>query len=92
MAAPTRTEAQKMSPKRGFAGTPFTVTPSDSVFFSYVSDYLYVGVTGDVTTVNEDGTVTLYKAVPAGSQIVGNHVRVNSTGTTASQILGHVCY
>jgi hypothetical protein len=48
---------------------------------------LYIGVAGDVTLVDLQGTAVLFKAVPVGLLRVGS-VRVNATGTTATNIVG----
>ncbi len=71
-------------PARGF----FAVTPSNSVGFNYVTRALYVGVTGDVTAVGQDGTAVTFPAVPAGMLLPIACIRVNSTGTGASGIVG----
>lgn len=68
---------------------PFAVTPSDSVNFGQESRYLYVGGTGDVTIFTRGGVAVLYKAVPAGAYIYASCIRVNSTATTATDIVAH---
>ena len=68
----------------------FNVTPSDSVNFANIVRQLYIGtsVTGSVVVVNNNGEVTTFTNVPQGA-IIGpfNIVRVNATGTTASNIV-----
>jgi hypothetical protein len=61
------------------------ITPSDST--GIYADALYVGVAGNVTCLDRDGTSALY-TVPAGGQIPTNVTKVMSTGTTASAIVG----
>ena len=61
----------------------FAITPHDSTNFAYTVRGIYVGVTGDVTAVNEAGTAVLFKAVPAGSILPIYANRVNDTGTDA---------
>lgn len=63
------------------------VTPSDSVNLRYECSAIYVGTGGDVATVNETGTVTVYKNVPTGSYIYGEFRRVNATDTGASDMV-----
>lgn len=63
------------------------VTPSDTTLLNDACIGLYVGVAGDVTVDWVGGeTDSLYKAVPAGSTLVGRFLRVKSTGTTATNI------
>lgn len=66
----------------------FAVTPSDTVNFTKIPRAFYVGTTGDVVLVNTDGTTVTWTAVPAGMIIPCTAIRVNSTSTTASTIVG----
>lgn len=61
-------------------------TPSDTAFVDYMG--FYVGVTGDVNVQSVAGTSVLFKAVPAGAVIPGRFIRIMSTSTTATNILG----
>lgn len=69
------------------------VTTSDSVNFAPngVSDALtaelYVGTTGNVVAVLQDGTTITFVGVPAGGRIPVACKRVNATLTTASNIV-----
>jgi len=65
------------------------VTPSDSTNYSTgPARGLYVGVAGDVAIVAADtGGAVVYKNVPAGSIIPIWHTRVNSTSTTATNMV-----
>lgn len=65
----------------GFAA----VTPSDSTFVDFVG--LLVGGAGVVAVVDSLGTTTNITAV-AGQLIPGKIVKVNSTNTTATLIVG----
>lgn len=66
----------------------FAVTPSDSVNFSAEVRQLYIGVGGNVTVVNQDGTTCQFVGLSAGSVIGPFFIkRVNATGTTASSIV-----
>ena len=68
---------------------PFAVTPSDATNFGQESRYLYVGTGGDVVLVTRGGTAITYKAVPTGAYVYASCIRVNSTSTTASNIVAH---
>lgn len=61
------------------------VTPSDVTNLPQESSYLYVGVSGDVTAVCA-GTAILFKSLAVGYHPI-RCSRVNSTGTTATNIL-----
>jgi hypothetical protein len=63
-----------------------SVTPSDSTVLSSVRG-LYVGGTGDVAVVMEDGSTPIYKAVPIGTILPIKCSKVKSTGTTATLIV-----
>lgn len=63
------------------------VTKSDSVGFSYASKRLWVGTGGNVAVVMLNGTVVNYLNVPNGDYLYVRAQRVNSTNTTASDII-----
>ena len=73
----------------GFKARDFvTVTPSDSVNFAEgLSIGIYVGVSGDVSLVTKAGNSVTLKNVAAGIIHPIPCTRVNSTGTTATEIL-----
>lgn len=71
----------------GTARNHFAVTKSDVTVI--YADALYVGVAGDVTCLDRDGTSALYTC-PAGTYILAQVTKVMSTGTTASGIVGLV--
>lgn len=67
------------------------VTPSDSVDLAVYAKQLYIGTTGNITVVpagdtSASGTGVLFSTVPVGWFPVQVR-RVNSTGTTASNIV-----
>ena len=62
------------------------VTPSDTVNFDAVGT-LYVGGDGDVAIVTESGDVVTLSSVSAGTFIPVACIRVNSTNTTAANIV-----
>lgn len=64
------------------------VTPSDTVGFTAgICRGIYVGVTGNVVAVRPDGTAVTFTAVPAGMVIPVQAIRVNSTSTTATNMV-----
>ena len=64
------------------------VTPHDSTNLSQISRALYVGVAGDVSVDMADtGTAIVFTAVPAGSLLPIRINRVNSTSTTATNMV-----
>lgn len=66
----------------------FAITPHNSTNFTYAVRGIYVGVTGDVVAVTEGGAAITFKAVPAGMILPVRAIRVNSTGTTATDLVG----
>lgn len=72
------------------------VTPSDTVNLAsfttqgILTSALYVGTGGDVVTVGNDGVSTTWKAVPTGWFLPIAAIRVNGSGTSASNIVA--CY
>lgn len=73
----------------GPVGRGFEVTPSDANDFAYQSRAIYVGVAGDVAVVFADDpdNPLIFPGVPAGSLLPVRASRINSTGTTAGNIL-----
>lgn len=70
---------------------PFAITPSDTVNFSRETHGgIYVGGTGDVVAVLYDGSTVTFTAVPAGTILPVRAIRVNATGTTATNLVGLV--
>ena len=70
------------------AGDFFAITPSDSTNFNYTVRGIYVGGTGNVAAVTEGGTAVTFSSVPAGTILPVRAVRVNSTSTTATNLVG----
>ena len=66
----------------------FAITPSDTVNFTFSASAIYCGSTGNIVVVNEDGSTTTYVGVPTGTTILCRAMRVNSTATTASSLVG----
>jgi hypothetical protein len=77
--------ARYQTPKNGYE-----ITPSDTANESIPFAAIYVGVAGDVAVVTGDGTVLLHKGVPTGGTIRLGGIRVNSTNTTATDMIGYI--
>jgi len=69
------------------AQTYFSIVPSDSVNVTGGFRSLYIGTSGNVAVVDFNGNVATFVSVPIGILPVQG-MRVNSTGTAASNILG----
>lgn len=70
------------------ANSAEVVTPHDTTTLAKVSRALYVGVGGDVTVqMYGTGTAILFKNVPTGTLLPIRITRVNSTGTTATNMV-----
>jgi hypothetical protein len=75
---------QEMVPNNSFR----TVTPSDTYAIKGgPARSLYVGGTGDVVAINENGVAVTFTAVPAGAVLPVATSRVNATNTTATHIV-----
>lgn len=63
------------------------VTPSDTVSFTRgVTQGIYVGVSGNISLLMEDGSTVSLLSVPIGLLPV-RALRVNATGTTATNMV-----
>lgn len=73
------------------AATTAAVTASNGTDISKVDGFypraLYVGTGGDVAVVTPDGAVSTFKNVASGSVLPVQTRRVNSTNTTAADIV-----
>lgn len=65
----------------------FAVTPSDGTDFSRTVRGLYVGGTGNVVVVFPDDSTVTFSSVPAGTILPVRIKRVNSTSTTATNMV-----
>lgn len=63
------------------------ITPSDTVDFANVARGVYVGVSGDVVIVTPTGSVLTFKNAAQGSVLAICTMRINSTGTTATNLV-----
>jgi hypothetical protein len=70
------------------ASRGFTITPSDTTPFTEPCRAIYVGGAGDVTWVGLDGVACTFVGVAAGSILPVRAMRVNATGTTATNLRG----
>jgi hypothetical protein len=74
----------------------YTISPDDSQNLApyatqqQLTGAVYVGALGNVAVVMEDGYVSTFLAVPAGTFLQVACKRVNATGTTALNLLA--CY
>lgn len=78
---PTRGRGENVDPGLNFSA----VTPSDSTEVN--ARGLYVGTGGDVALVNTQGTAVTFKNVPTGTILPVFAWKVNSTNTTASNLV-----
>ena len=65
------------------------ITPSDTAQSNTFED-VYVGGTGDVKVTTEAGTDVTFKSVPVGFRLNIRVIRVFSTGTTATLMVGYI--
>lgn len=70
----------------GPAFTFAAVTPHDSTVMPLCRG-LYIGGAGAVTVLNNEGVAVTFAAVPVGTTLQIATTRVNSTGTTATNIV-----
>lgn len=69
------------------------IAPSDKVdfvaqgTFGNLTSGIYVGVTGNVVVVWQDGSTSTFKGVPAGTVLSVQARRVNATNTTATDLV-----
>lgn len=69
----------------------FAITASNTVDFAGgLVRGIYVGGSGDVVAVSENGTAVTFKNVPAGGILPIRARRVNSSNTTATDLVGLV--
>lgn len=63
------------------------VTPHDTTTLTNLCRALYIGTTGNVAVLTAGGETVTFTAVPAGTILPIRCQRVNSTNTTASNIV-----
>lgn len=64
------------------------ITPHDTTSFTDgICRGIYVGVSGNVVAVRKDGTAITFTAVAAGTILPIRAIRVNSTSTTATNMV-----
>jgi hypothetical protein len=75
----------------------FTIEPNDRYNFvgdtlknpnGYAKASLFIGVGGDAVIVSDDGSIETFKNLASGTFLPCACVRVNETGTTATNIKG----
>jgi len=71
------------------SGKYFAITPSDTVdFVDGETRGIYVGVTGNLVAVSEDGHVVTFLNAVQGTVLPIRAVRINATSTTATNLVG----
>lgn len=83
MAAPSNTVFNRSNP----AESAVAVTPSDTTAFGTLCRALFVGGAGNVSLVMSDGSAIVFYGLNAGTILPVRGTRVNSTGTTATNIV-----
>lgn len=86
MVSPTNFSAPTISSP---AQSYFPISPSDSVNILGGFRSLYIGTTGDIVIVDQNGNSCSFTSVPVGILPVQGS-RVNATGTSAGGIVGLV--
>lgn len=66
----------------------FVITPSNSVNFNIMARAVYVGAGGDIALVTSRNNTVTFIAVPQGTVLPVVCLRINSTSTTASSLVG----
>ena len=80
-----RAQETMESPARNY----FAVTPHDTTKFTFETRGLFIGVGGDVAVLGfGDSTAVVFKNVASGTMMPLRAVRVDSTNTTATDIVG----
>jgi len=74
----------------GSARNTYTVVPHDTTNFAIAGDAVYVGVSGNITLINDQGAVQLFSNVPVGILPV-RFLRINNTATTATNMVALIC-
>lgn len=69
------------------AGDAVAVTPSDTVSLGETARGLYVGGAGNVVLITGAGRAVTFTDVPAGTILPIRFTRVNSTSTTATNMV-----
>ena len=64
-----------------------SIVTSDTSDFSYLTAGIYVGTAGNVVAISNNGTITTFLNVPAGMILPICARRVNTTGTTAANLV-----
>lgn len=70
------------------ANTAFAITPSDATNLTTRTRGIYVGVSGNVSALMEDGTTVTFTGMAAGIIHPIRVRRINLTATTATSIIG----
>lgn len=66
----------------------YSITPDDNNDISRTPRSVYIGSAGNLTVVDKEGNEETFFNVPDGSMLSIQPVRIKSTNTTATNILG----
>ena len=66
----------------------FAITPHNSTNFAVVTRGIYVGGDGNVVAIDQDDTAVTFVGCVAGTVLPIRAKRVNSTSTTATNLVG----
>lgn len=66
----------------------FAITPDDNNDLDHVTTCIYVGGAGNLSVRDAQGNSVTFNSVPAGTTIRFRAYGVNSTGTTATALVG----
>ena len=70
------------------ASHAFAITKSDTVNFDFSTRSIYIGGDGNITVVTVNDEVVAFVGLIAGTVLPIRIKRVNSTGTTATNLVG----
>lgn len=76
-------EALQVPARNGFA-----ITKHDTNYLAHATREIYVGGVGDVAVLTIGGDTFTFKAVPTGTRIAVQAVKVLATGTSATDLVG----
>jgi hypothetical protein len=70
------------------ASSAFAITPHNTTLFDYATRAIYVGGDGNISVLTVNGDTVTFVGCVAGTLIPIRARRVNSTGTTALNLVG----
>jgi hypothetical protein len=66
----------------------FVITPANAEFQGQMPRAIYVGNQGNISAIMRDGSTVVFQNAPAGSVLPIRVRGINSTGTTATGLVG----